>query len=125
MKRQIYVLCRSAGRVEKEHAMGRRALRAFVRDLIKLRLEERHRPKRRFLLRYELREGRVQWEWDRDKWRAAVARDGACPPRSGPPTSSWLLRPAQSGLAALAYGQPISRLPSALDSPKPRSRSAP
>jgi hypothetical protein len=94
---EIYVLCRSAGRVEKEHAMRRRALRAFVRDLIKLRrqvargaltdartierrmawLEERHRPMRRFLLRYELREGRVEWEWDRDKWRASVARDGA------------------------------------------------
>ncbi len=40
-------------------------------------LEERHRPMRRFLLRYELRDGRVEWEWDRDKWRASVARDGA------------------------------------------------
>lgn len=33
----LYVLCRSRGRVEKEHAMRRRALRACVRDLIKLR----------------------------------------------------------------------------------------
>jgi len=110
---EIYVLCRSTGRVEKEHAMRRRALRAFVRDLIKLRrqvargalceartierrmawLEERHRPMRRFLRRYELREGRVEWEWDRDKWRASVARDGA-----------YLLRahwPGQSDPAAL------------------------
>ena len=91
------VLCRSAGRVGKEHAMRRRALRAFVRDLVKLRravargalreartierhmawLEERHRSMRRFLRRYELRAGRVEWEWDRDKWRASLARDGA------------------------------------------------
>lgn len=110
---EIYVLCRSQGRLEKEHAMRRRALRAFVRDLIKLRrqvargaltdgrnierrmawLEERHRPMRRFLSRYELRDGRVEWEWDREKWRAAVARDGA-----------YLLRahwPGQSDPAAL------------------------
>ena len=33
----LYVLCRSEGRVEKEHAMRRRALRACVRDLIKLK----------------------------------------------------------------------------------------
>jgi hypothetical protein len=33
----LYVLCRSRGRVEKEHAMRRRALRACVRDLSKLR----------------------------------------------------------------------------------------
>lgn len=110
---EIYVLCRSAGRVKKEHAMRSRALRAFVRDLVKLRrlvahgtltaertierrlawLEERHRPMHRFLSHCELREGRVHWEWDRPKWRAAVARDGA-----------YLLRahwPGQSDPAAL------------------------
>lgn len=31
------VLCRSAGRVQKEQAVRRRALRALVRDLIKLK----------------------------------------------------------------------------------------
>ena len=110
---EIYVLCRSSGRVGKERAMRRRALRAFVRDLIKLRrvvargqlravrtiekrmawLEERHRSMRRFLSRYQLCEGRVEWEWDRDKWRASLARDGA-----------YLLRahwPGQSDPAAL------------------------
>lgn len=66
---EVYVLCRSTGRVEKEHAMRRRPLRAFTRDLNKLCrqvargaltdvrtierrlawLEERHGPTRRFL----------------------------------------------------------------------------
>jgi len=93
----IYVLCRSAGRVEKEHAMRRRALRACVRDLIRLQrtvaagrlkdpdiiqqrlggLKERHRPICRYLSKLAHEAGAIVWKWDREKWRAAVLRDGA------------------------------------------------
>ncbi len=94
---ETYVLCRSGGRVEKEHAMRRRALRACVRDLIKLRrlvahgrlkdesaifqriggIRERHRATCRFLQTFAYSAGRIQWKWDREAWRAAVHRDGA------------------------------------------------
>lgn len=97
LEKEIYVLCRSSGRVDKEHAMRRRALRACVRDLIKLRravaqgrlkdpeliqqrlggIKERHRPICRFLKSLCFRHGAIQWEWDRENWRAAVDRDGA------------------------------------------------
>lgn len=95
----LYVLCRSQGRVQKERAMRRRALKAMVRDLVKLKrsvargrltkariierrlahLEERHRPLWRFLERcaYHQERQRVEWEWNRPKWKAAVQRDGA------------------------------------------------
>jgi transposase len=95
----LYVLCRSQGRVQKEHAMRRRLLKSLVRDLIKLRrsvargrltegktierriahLEERHRPLWRFLdhCHYNEIEKRIEWEWNREKWQAAVKRDGA------------------------------------------------
>ena len=96
----VYVLARSQGRVQKEHAMRRRVLKACVRDLIKLKrsvargsikdsklierriahLEERHRPMWRFLkhCRHDEKHQRLEWEWNREKWRAAVKRDGAC-----------------------------------------------
>jgi hypothetical protein len=94
---EIYVLCRSQGRILKEQAMRRRVLKKFVRDLVKLRrviangrlrdeatiqrriahLEERHRPMWRFLKHCTHCDGRLEWEWDREKWRAAVRRDGA------------------------------------------------
>lgn len=94
---ELYVLCRSAGRVQKEQAMRRRALKACVRDLIKLRklivagklkdgdliaqriggLKERHRPLCRFLKSLKHERGCLNWEWDKEKWRAAVHRDGA------------------------------------------------
>jgi len=95
----VYVLARSQGRVQKEHAMRRRVLKACVRDLIKLKrsvargslkdsklierriahLEERHRPMWRFLkhCRYDETKPCIQWEWNREKWQAAVNRDGA------------------------------------------------
>ncbi|HEY2572755.1 MAG TPA: IS1634 family transposase [Verrucomicrobiaceae bacterium] len=95
----LYVLCRSQGRVQKEQAMRRRLLKNLVRDLIKLRrsvargrlteiktierriahLEERHRPLWRFLTqcRYNEIEKRIEWEWNREKWQASVKRDGA------------------------------------------------
>ena len=95
----VYVLARSQGRVQKEHAMRRRVLKACVRDLIKLKrsvargslkdsklierriahLEERHRPMWRFLkhCRHDETKQCIQWEWDREKWQAAVNRDGA------------------------------------------------
>ena len=95
----VYVLARSQGRVQKEHAMRRRVIKACLRDLIKLKrsivrgsikddklierriahLEERHRPMWRFLkhCRYDETKKRIEWEWNREKWRAAVKRDGA------------------------------------------------
>jgi transposase len=95
----VYVLCRSQGRVQKEQAMRRRVLKACVRDLIKLKrsiargtikdsklierriahLEERHRPMWRFLkhCRHNEKHQRLEWEWNREKWGAAVKRDGA------------------------------------------------
>ena len=93
----LYVLCRSQGRIRKEQAMRRRALKALVKDLVKLRaliakgrlkgakhierriahLEERHRPFWRFLASCTCQGGRLRWQWDREKWRAAVNRDGA------------------------------------------------
>ncbi len=95
----VYVLARSQGRVQKEHAMRRRVLKACVRDLIKLKrsvargsikdgklierriahLEERHRPMWKFLkhCRYDETKQRIEWEWNRGKWQAAVNRDGA------------------------------------------------
>lgn len=95
----VYVLARSQGRVQKEQAMRRRVLQACVRDLIKLKrsvvrgslkdsklierriahLEERHRPMWRFLkhCRYDESNKRIHWEWNRQKWQAAVNRDGA------------------------------------------------
>jgi len=95
----VYVLARSQGRVQKEHAMRRRVLKACVRDLVKLKrsvargslkdiklierriahLEERHRPMWRFLkhCRYDETKQRIEWEWNRGKWQAAVNRDGA------------------------------------------------
>jgi transposase len=93
----LYVLCRSQGRVAKEQAMRRRSLKALVRDLVKLRalvakgrlkqprhierriahLEERHRSYWRFLQSCRHENGRLCWQWDRAKWRASVNRDGA------------------------------------------------
>lgn len=95
----VYVLARSQGRVQKEHAMRRRVLKACVRDLIKLKrsvargsikdsklierriahLEERHRPMWKFLkhCRHDETKRRIEWEWNREKWQAAVNRDGA------------------------------------------------
>ena len=95
----VYVLARSQGRVQKEHAMRRRVLKACVRDLIKLKrsvargsikdgrlverriahLEERHRPMWRFLKHCRHNETKqcIEWEWNREKWQAAVRRDGA------------------------------------------------
>ena len=95
----VYVLARSQGRVQKEHAMRRRVLKACVRDLIKLKrsvargsikdgklierriahLEERHRPMWKFLkhCRYDETKQCIEWERNREKWQAAVNRDGA------------------------------------------------
>ncbi|MCX6868840.1 MAG: IS1634 family transposase [Verrucomicrobia bacterium] len=93
----LYVLCRSQGRIQKEQAMRRRAIKALIRDLIKLRnliakgklknaktidrriahLEERHRPCWRFLNHCACENGRLQWQWDKAKWQASVNRDGA------------------------------------------------
>lgn len=115
MDGETYVLCRSQGRIQKEQAMRRRVLKKLVRDLIKLsrqitkgrlrkessiqrriaHLEERHRPMWRFLKHCTYRHGRLDWEWDRDKWRASVRRDGAYllrahwPEGSNDPTLLW------------------------------------
>jgi hypothetical protein len=91
------VLCRSQGRIQKEQAMRRHSLKALVRDLVKLRalvargrlkdpkaierriahLEERHRSFWRFLSGCACEGGRLRWQWNREKWRAAANRDGA------------------------------------------------
>jgi transposase len=93
---EIYVLCRSTERRNKERAMRRRRLRALIGDLRSLRrrvragqlkeskviqrqvgrLHERHSQAWRWL---ELKvEGKdVSWDWDREKFQQAVRREGA------------------------------------------------
>jgi hypothetical protein len=77
--------------------MRRRAIKSLIRDLIKLRnpiakgklkdrktidrrfahLEERHRPYWRFLKHCACQDGRLRWQWDKEKWQASVNCDGA------------------------------------------------
>lgn len=97
---ELYVLCRSAGRVQKERALRRRTLRRLIRALRRLRarvargrlkrralmqrmlgrLQERHRQAWRWL-RWEMTEtptGRAfDWDWDREKFRQSVRTEGA------------------------------------------------
>jgi hypothetical protein len=92
----VYVLCRSAGRVAKERAMRRRWLRALIGDLLRLRravregtlqdatlihqrlgrLQERHPQAWRWVnVRFE--DGAISWQWDREKYRRAAMTQGA------------------------------------------------
>jgi transposase len=94
---EVYVLCRSAGRRQKEKAMRRRWLRALVRDLFALRrrvcagqlkdpdriamhigrLTERHPQAWRWLASVQHQDGTVRWTWDRERFRTTVLTEGA------------------------------------------------
>ena len=93
---EVYVLCRSQGRQQKEAAMRQRRLRGLMRSLIKLRRRLRAgRVKNETHLQRQL--GRLQerystvwkaarvetcglklsWDWDREQLRLAAQREGA------------------------------------------------
>ena len=93
---EVYVLCRSGSRAAKERAMRRRRLRKLIADVRRLRgrlragrlkmgsliqqkigrLQERHPQAWRWLqLKLEGRE--LSWDWDREKFQAAVRAEGA------------------------------------------------
>ena len=97
---EVYVLCRSTGRVQKERAMRRRWLRLLVGDLRSLRrrvregqlkqreliqraigrLQERH-PQAWRWLQWELHETDADlafdWDWDREKFQKSARAEGA------------------------------------------------
>jgi transposase len=97
---EVYVLCRSTGRVQKERAMRRRWLRKLIGDLRGLRrrvkegqlkqreliqrtlgrLQERHRQAWRWL-KWDLKETTdslaFDWDWDREKFKKSVQAEGA------------------------------------------------
>jgi hypothetical protein len=97
---EVYVLCRSAGRVQKERAMRRRRLRRLIGDLRSLRrrgrdgqlkqreliqraigrLQERH-PQAWSWLQWELTESdaglQFTWDWEREKFQKRVRAEGA------------------------------------------------
>jgi len=97
---EVYVLCRSTGRVQKERAMRRRWLRKLIGDLRGLRrrvkegqlkqreliqrtlgrLQERHRQAWRWL-KWDLKETAAglafDWDWDREKFKKSVQAEGA------------------------------------------------
>ena len=97
---EVYVLCRSAGRVRKEGAMRRRWRRRLIGDLRSLRrrvregqlkqreliqraigrLQERH-PRAWRWLKWELRESsaglQFTWDWDRGKFHKSARAEGA------------------------------------------------
>jgi transposase len=94
--KEVYVLCRSSGRRDKEAAMRRRRLLGLMRGLVKLRRQLRHhrigqevvlqRQLGRLQERYATvwKQARVQaqglkldWDWDREALRLAAQRDGA------------------------------------------------
>jgi transposase len=97
---EVYVLCRSAGRVQKERAMRRRWLRKLIGDLRSLRrrvregqlkqreliqraigrLQERH-PQAWRWLQWELKEAEgglhFDWDWEREKFQKNARAEGA------------------------------------------------
>ena len=94
---EVYVLCRSVGRQQKERAMRRRWLKALVRDLFALRrrvrsgklkqpdliqmqlgrLSERHPQAWRWIASIEAAHGTIRWEWARELFGRAVLSEGA------------------------------------------------
>jgi len=93
---ETFVLARSADRAKKEEAMRWRQVRGLMRDLICLRRAIRRgsvKTEEKILMRLgrlherwtrawsyaqvQWREGRLQWEWDREALRLAGWRDGA------------------------------------------------
>ena len=97
---EVHVLCRLAGRVQKERAMRRRWLRCLIGDLWSLRrrvregqlkqreliqraigrLQERH-PQAWRWLQWELRDTEAglqfTWDWDRAKFQKSTRAEGA------------------------------------------------
>src|SRR2546426_3297407 len=93
---EVYVLCRSSGRREKEAAMRRRQVLGLMRALLKVRRQLR-RGRIKKAARLQRRLGRLQeryarvwkyarvqaegltlgWDWDREQLRLAAVRDGA------------------------------------------------
>jgi len=93
---EVYVLCRSSGRQQKERAMRQRRLRALIGDLRALRrslkkghlkgpeliqrrigrLQERHPQVWRWL-KLELTGTNLSWDWDREKFKTAALAEGA------------------------------------------------
>ena len=93
---EVYVLCRSSGRQEKEAAMRRRQVLGLMRALLKVRRQLR-RGRIKKTARLQRRLGRLQeryarvrkyarvqaeglaldWDWDREQLRLAAVRDGA------------------------------------------------
>lgn len=97
---EVYVLCRSAGRVQKERAMRRRWLRRLSGDLRSLRrrvragqlqqreliqrtigrLQERH-PQAWRWLKWELKQTdaglEFDWDWEREKFKQRARAEGA------------------------------------------------
>lgn len=97
---EVYVLCRSTGRVQKERAMRRRWLRKLIGDLRSLRrrvregqlkqreliqrligrLQERH-PQAWRWLQWELQETaaglQFTWDWEREKFQKSARAEGA------------------------------------------------
>lgn len=93
---EVYVLCRSAERQNKERAMRRRRVRQLIGDLRSLRrrvrtgqlkqtkaierqigrLQERH-PQAWRWLKFQLQDRQVSWDWDREKFQQALRREGA------------------------------------------------
>ena len=97
---EVYVLCRSAGRVQKERAMRRRWLRRLIGDLRSLRrrvragqlqqreliqrtigrLQERH-PQAWRWLKWELTQTdaglQFDWDWERPKFQNSARAEGA------------------------------------------------
>ena len=94
---EVYVLCRSVGRREKERAMRRRWLRGLIGDLRSLRrrvrmgqlkkpeliqqqigrLAERHPQAWRWLSEVKAEAIEVSWTWDREGFGRSVRAEGA------------------------------------------------
>ena len=93
---EVYVLCRSRRRRDKERAIRQRRLRGLIGDLRALRrrlqqgrlkdpeliqqqlgrLQERH-PQAWRWLRWELQGNQLDWDWDRAAFQAAAQTEGA------------------------------------------------
>jgi transposase len=95
-EQEVFVLCRSARRKEKEAAMRRRVVLGLMRALVKVRRQlRRRRIKKEIRLqrmvgrlqeryaviwkyaRVEVEGLKLSWDWDREQLRGAAQRDGA------------------------------------------------
>jgi transposase len=95
-EQEVFVLCRSARRKEKEAAMRRRVVLGLMRALVKVRRQLRRRRikkesrlqriigrlQERYAViwkyaRVEVQGLKLSWDWDREQLRGAAQRDGA------------------------------------------------